>query len=68
METLVIHTENAEKAKVLKAFLKALNIKFNTSKKEKSFYNPEFVDKIKESQKQAKKGKLSIIKTQDLWK
>ena len=31
-------------------------------------YNLEFVSKIKRSQEQAKKGKVSAIKTEDLWK
>lgn len=36
--------------------------------KKKDFYNLEFVAKIKESRKQVKEGKVTYLKTKDLWK
>ena len=65
METLIVHPENKEQLAVLKAVIKALKITFET---EKSPYKPQFVAKIKESQQQARDGKITVIKTQDLWK
>ena len=36
--------------------------------KKRDSYNLEFVAKIKESRRQVKAGKLTLIKTKDLWK
>ncbi|ANI88922.1 hypothetical protein A9P82_06210 [Arachidicoccus ginsenosidimutans] len=66
METILIHTENQEQSKAVKAFMKALNIKFET-KKEKG-YNPEFVRKILEGQKEIEEGRGIKIALEDLWK
>lgn len=55
-----------EQVNALKAFMKALKIKFEiTSEKP---YNPEFVAKIQESREQVKRGEYTTIKTEDLWK
>lgn len=66
METLIIHTEDSEKTKIVKAFLKALHIKFEA--KRDMPYDPQFVKKIKESANEAANGKLTTIETADLWK
>jgi len=66
METLKIHTEDKEQLKTVKAILKALKVPFEASGE--SPYDPEFVAKIKESERQAKEGKVKTIKTEDLWK
>ena len=66
METLKIHAEDKEQLKTVKTILKALKVPFETS--EESPYDPEFVAKIKESERQAKKGMVKAIKTEDLWK
>ena len=63
MQTLVLHTENREQLKAIKDLVKSLNIKH-----EEYPYNPEFITKIDESRKQAKEGKITRIKTEDLWK
>ncbi|MFI5140480.1 MAG: DUF2683 family protein [Sphingobacteriales bacterium] len=55
METVIMHPKSKEQLSALKAFAKALKIDLET---EKSPYNPEFVAKIKESQKQAKEGRI----------
>ncbi len=62
----ILHPENSEQESVLKALAKALNMKFEIAKEKP--YNLEFVSKIKRSQEQAKQGKVSAIKTEDLWK
>ena len=66
METLKIQTEDQEQLNTVKAILKALKVPFEVS--QESTYNPEFVAKIKESEHQAKEGRLKAIKTDDLWK
>jgi len=65
MGTLIVHPESEEKLLALKAFMKALKIRFE---EEKSPYNPEFVKKIKRSEEDFKAGKYKAIKTEDLWK
>ncbi len=64
--TIIVHPANEEQFNALKAFVKALKIKFEISTEKP--YNPEFVDKIQESRKQIKEGNYSVIKTEDLWK
>jgi len=63
---IIAQPSNDEQVNALKAFLKALKIKFEiTSEKP---YNPEFVAKIQESREQVKRGEYKIINTEDLWK
>ena len=65
METVIMHPESKEQLTALKAFAKALKVKFET---EKSPYNPEFVAKIKESHERAKKGDVITIKDpKNIW-
>ncbi len=65
MGTLIAHPDNKEKLAALKAFMKALKIRFE---EEKSPYDPEFVEKINRSNEDFKAGKVKAIKTADLWK
>lgn len=58
METLILYTENKQQLVALKAFAKALKIKFEVIK---SPYNPDFVARIKESEKQIKDGKYIVL-------
>ena len=66
METLRVRPENREQMKAVKAVLKLLNVDF-ISKKEEN-YDPELVKKIQESRQQAKDGKVTTVKLEDLWK
>ena len=69
METLVINIEK-DRLQQIKDFLTTMNVQFVnpiTLSKTKS-YNPEFVAEIMESRQQLKEGKLTRIKTSDLWK
>ncbi len=61
MGTLIAHPEkhHQQKLAVLKAFMKALKIRFE---EEKSPYNPEFVEKIKRSEEDFKAGRYKAIK------
>lgn len=65
-EIFIAHPDTPEQSNALKAFFKALKIKFEI-RSEKA-YNTEFVDKIQESRAQYKNGEFTVIKTEDLWK
>jgi uncharacterized membrane protein (DUF106 family) len=65
MGILIAHPENKEKLAALKAFMKALKIRFEEGE---SPYNPEFVKKINRSEEDFKAGRYKAIKTDDLWK
>jgi hypothetical protein len=53
--TITIHTESIEQEDALKAFAKALKIKFEVAKE--SPYNPEFVEKILKGDKDIAEGR-----------
>jgi hypothetical protein len=66
----IAHPSNAEQIKALKAFVKALNIKFEITTAEKP-YNQEFVDKILKGDEDFKAGKgkkMTIGELNALWK
>jgi phosphoribosylamine-glycine ligase len=65
-DLMIFHPSSREEIEALKAFAKALKIKFEIAK-EKG-YNKDFVEKIKRSKKQHLDGKDVVIKTEDLWK
>jgi len=65
MEIIIAHPESEEKLAALKAFMKALKIRFE---EEKSAYDPEFVKKLNRSNEDFKAGNFTAIKTEDLWK
>ena len=67
MDTLLVQPQNAEQLKTVKTILKALKVDFKATKK-KDIYDSSFVAKIKESRRQVKEGKVTYIKTKDLWK
>lgn len=64
--TFIIHPETPEQENALKAFIKALKIKFEVSKEKP--YDPDFVAKIEESRQQAKEGKTVKMDLDDIWK
>ena len=63
MDTLIVHTDSEEKLKALKAVLKALKIDF-----EKSSYNPDMVEKVKQGEKDLQQNKHIKISLDDIWK
>ena len=63
---LIAHPSNENELSVIKAFFDALKIKFEVT--QESSYNPEFVDKIQKSRKQAIEGKTVKIALDDIWK
>ncbi len=57
--TFIIHPETIEQENALKAFIKALKIKFEIASEKP--YDPDFVAKIEESRRQVKEGKTTRI-------
>jgi len=69
MQTITVHPKNQKQLAAIEAVLKALNVTFK--KEDESPYDPEFVAKIKESEKQSKAGKVvsyTIAELQELCK
>jgi hypothetical protein len=66
MENIIVHPANDEEANVIKAFFKALKIKFEILSE--SEYDPEFVSKIEKSRKEAAEGKTVKVDLDDIWK
>ena len=62
--TFIAHPTTIEQINVLKAFMKALKIKFEIYKEKP--YNPEFVEKIEKSKQEFKEGKSTRVKKEDL--
>ncbi len=55
----IIYPENKEQANALKAFVKALKLKFEVTQKKE--YNPEFIEKSKRSKLQHIRGEDKVI-------
>ncbi len=71
METINIkaHTADVSQIEAIKAFMKALKIKFEVTKEKP--YNPEFVEKILQGDKDFKAGKgrkVTVKELNGLWK
>lgn len=60
----IAHPKTDEQVRALKAFMKALKIKFEVSKEDS--YSPDFVAKIEESQEQYKKGEFVSVEKKDI--
>jgi len=60
----IAHPQTSEQVSALKAFMQALKIKFEISKKDE--YNPEFVEKIMESKEQVKNGRVTRVEKENL--
>jgi len=63
---ITAYTVDASQLDAIKAFMKALKIKFEVQKE--SPYNKKFVTKILQGEEEFKKGKSKAIKTAELWK
>jgi len=63
-DVFIAHPQTSEQVSALKAFMQALKIKFEISKE--NSYNPDFVEKIKESKKQIAQGKFTEVKQDDI--
>ena len=65
-DVIIAHPQTGEEVNALKAFMKALKIKFEVSKKEALPYKSEFVAKIEASKKEFEKGEFVRVKQEDL--
>lgn len=63
-DVLIVYPESKEQYKIVKAFLDALDIKFEQSESET--YNPEFVAKVEESRGQYIKGEYISVEKKDI--
>ena len=62
--SIIVHPANDEETSVIKEFFTAYKIKFEVSMEKP--YDPEFVAKIQESRQQAKEGKVTRVKKENL--
>ncbi len=63
METLIVQTESKAQLKALKAFMKAMKIKFQ---KEEKPYNKEFIGKMAQAEEDRKAGRTTKIEPADI--
>ncbi len=63
-DIFIAHPQTNEQVSALKAFMQALKIKFEISKEES--YSADFVAKVEESLRQAKEGKVTRVKKENL--
>ena len=66
METVIVYPQTKEESKAVKAFLKAMSMKFERKEVQKP-YNPEFVAKIERAEKNYKKGNYITLDTNNIW-
>lgn len=64
METLIVRPESKEQLVALKAFMKAMKIKFQ---KDEQPYNHEFIAKMECAEEDAKSGRTTKIEPADIW-
>ena len=67
MNTITIHTKNKKDLKKIVALAEKLKAVIDPIE-EKSPYNPEFVAKIRRSEKQIERGKCTKVDANDIWK
>ena len=68
VDTFIVHPATTEEAAALKAFVKALKIRFEVASSNEKPYNAEFVAKIKKSKKDVENGEYITVEKQDLQK
>ncbi|RYX87203.1 hypothetical protein EON73_01880 [bacterium] len=64
METLIVQPENKEQLKALKAFMKAMKIRFQ---KEEKPYSQEFITKMVQAEEDIQAGRTTKIEPADIW-
>lgn len=66
MKTIIVHAESG-KMKKITTFLKELKVVFETADEDNP-YNPDFVEKIKRSQRLYEEGNFTSVAKEDLEK
>ncbi len=67
MESLIIHPKSEEQINLFEQMAKALKIPFEKKNLSESPYSPEFVQKVKKAETEAKAGKSTQTKPSDIW-
>lgn len=65
METLIVQPEDKEQLKAIKAFMKAMKIRFQ---KEDKPYSQAFINKMQQAEDDIKAGGTTKIEPADIWK
>ena len=65
MTYLIVHPNSNDKLAAIKAVLKALDVDFDEAS---TPYNPDFVSKINEGEKDIKAGRTVKVSLDNLWK
>lgn len=68
MEAIILHPKNKTQLSLLKNLAKELGMSFETKEEKENIYNPEFLAKIMRSREDSRQGRVTVIKTEDLWK
>lgn len=68
MEAIILHPKNKTQLSILKNLAKEMGMSFETKEEKENLYNTEFVAKIMRSREDSKQGRVTVIKTEDLWK
>ena len=66
--TIIAHPTTSEQVTALKAFVKALKIKFEIMSPDEKPYDPSFVAEILQGDKDVENGNFKVLDTEDLWK
>ena len=66
--TIIAHPTTSEQLAALKAFVKALKIKFEIRGQSENPYDPAFTEMILQGDKDFQNGDFKVINTEDLWK
>jgi hypothetical protein len=68
MEAIILHPKNKTQLSILKNLATEMGMSFETKEEKDEPYNLEFVAKIMRSREDSKQGRVTVIKTEDLWK
>ena len=72
MKTLVVHPSDEKQDKALKAVFDTLQVEYNEEpmmdETERILSNPKIAEKLNKSIAEVKKGKVTKISIEDLWK
>ncbi len=68
MEAIIVHPKDKEQLSAFKKLFKTMNVPFEIKKEEGSPYSNSFVKMVLQGDEDYKKGKFTVIKTEDLWK
>lgn len=68
MTTLTVRPKNKKELLAIKTILEGFKVAFETTQEEETPYNAKFVAKIMRAREDSKQGRVTVIKTEDLWK